>query len=556
VQVHNKSPRSSRLQISLRAKLLIGFSIAFSLVFAGAFYWFYSFATEKTMTRLRADMRSTLEGAKTGVNVDDLMGLYQQGERNAAGFSDDPRYQEILSWFQTVHAIEPRVWLYTYVVGYPPQNRRVGEPEAKPDELEIVYLVDLWSASNPAKASKFLEPDRAGGAAHQVLRENRLVEENRIYTDKWGSWLSAVTPLTDDSGEMVAVLGVDIEADYVLEVQQAIRNRVLASFIVTYGVLFVLIYALSGILTKRLSELTEFSEQIAAGNYNLSLPSGKDALPDELDVLAQVFEDMVKSIRLREQQIREGKQIEYEIRLALQQERELGELKSRFVSMVSHELRTPLTVLRTSLELLERYSHIASEDKKQEYYQRCRSAIHTMTQLLEDVLTIGKTEAGKLSFNPTSINLHKFCLDLVEEMRMGSQASHFLEFSCRGNCKEAFLDHALLRSILTNLLSNAIKYSPPGSTVEFDLTCIKGTAIFQVKDSGIGIPQADQSRLFELFHRASNVSTIRGTGLGLAIVKQCVQHHGGDVDFSSQEGAGTTFTVKLPLQSAIPTAAE
>jgi len=554
--VHKKLPRPSRLQISLRAKLLIGFSIAFSLVFAGAFYWFYSFTTEKTMARLRADMRSTLEGAKAGVSVDDLLGLYQQGDRNATGFSDDPRYEKILNWFQVVHSLEPRVWLYTYVVGYPAENRRVGVAQAKPNEREIVYLVDLWAAYDPAKASKFLESDRAGGAAYQVLREKNLVEESRIYTDKWGSWLSAVTPLLDQEGKMVAVLGVDIEASYVLEVQQAIRNRVLASFIVTYGVLFILIYALSGILTQRLSELTDSSEQIAAGNYNLSLPSSRVVFSDELDVLAQVFEDMVKSIRLREQQIREGKEVEYEIRLALQQERELSELKSRFVSMVSHELRTPLTVLRTSLELLERYSHIASEDKKQEYYQRCRSAIHTMAQLLEDVLTIGKTEAGKLSFNPAPINLHKFCLELVEEMRMGSQASHFLEFSCRGNCKEACLDHALLRSILTNLLTNAIKYSPPGSTVTFSLTCIGGTGIFQVKDSGIGIPQADQSRLFELFHRASNVSTIRGTGLGLAIVKQCVQHHGGDIGFSSQEGIGTTFTVKLPLYNAIPTAVE
>lgn len=537
--MHNRSPQSSRLQISLRAKLLIGFSVAFSLVFAGAFYWFYSFATEKTMTRLRADMRSTLQGAKAGVDVQDLMGLYREGERNEAGFSDDARYKSILSWFQTVHSIEPRVWLYTYVVGYPEDNRRVGVARANPDALEIVYLVDLWAAHNPAKASKFLESDQAGGAAHQVLREQRLIEESRIYTDRWGTWLSAVTPLVDEQGNMVAVLGVDIEADYVLEVQQAIRSRVLASFVVTYGILFVLIYVLSGVLTKRLTELTESSQQIAAGNYNLNLSEEKNWLPDELDVLAQVFEEMVSSIRQREQEIREGKQLEYEMRNALQHERELNELKSRFVSMVSHELRTPLTVLRTSLELLERYSHIASEDKKQEYYQRCRSAIHTMNQLLEDVLTIGKTEAGKLSFNPAPINLPKFCQDLVEEMRMGSQASHFLEFSHRGNCKDASLDHALLRSILSNLLSNAIKYSAAGSTIEFNLICIEETAVFEVKDSGIGIPQADQSRLFELFHRASNVSTIRGTGLGLAIVKQCVQNHGGSIIFSSEEGIGT-----------------
>jgi signal transduction histidine kinase len=547
-QVSNSSNQPVHVRISLRVKLLIGFSIVFSFVFAGAFYWFYSFATEKTMTRLRADMRSTLEGAVKGVDVNDLLALYRQGERNPSGFSDDPRYQKQLAWFQTVHQIEPRVWLYSYIVAPAKQNRRVGASPVQPDRLEIIYLVDLWAAYHPEKASKFLEPDVAGGAAYQILREKRLIEESKIYQDKWGSWLSASAPLLDKQGNVAAVLGLDLEASYVLEVQEAIRDRVLASFVITYGVLFVLIYVLSGILTKHLRELTQSAEQTAVGNYNLDLSSVKQsAVPDEMNVLAQMFENMVDSIRLREQQIREGKQIEDEVRLELQQERELNELKSRFVSMVSHELRTPLTVLRTSLELLQRYGHVASEDKKAEYFQRCRAAIHTMTQLLEDVLAIGKSEAGKLQCNPIPIDLQSFCLELLEEMRVSTQGSHFLKFLSNGNCTGACLDKALLRSILTNLLSNAIKYSPPGSTVEFNLTCSRGNGMFEIRDSGIGIPKEDQSRLFELFHRASNASMIRGTGLGLAIVKQCVTHHGGEISFSTQQGVGTTFTVKLPL---------
>ena len=536
------------LQISLRVKLLIGFSVLFSFVFAGAFYWFYSFATEKTMARLRTDMRSTLEGAIQGVDVNELLALYREGKPNQAGFSDDPRYLRQLAWFQTVHRIEPRVWLYSYIVGPARQNRRIGASPVPSDRLEIIYLVDLWAAYQPEKASKFLEPDEAGGAANQILREKRLIEESKIYQDKWGSWLSASAPLLNEQGDVAAVLGLDIEANYLLEVQDAIRNRVLASFIVTYSILFVLIYVLSGILTRHLRELTQSAERTAAGDYKLNLSSVKRSLvPDEMNVLAQVFESMVDSIRTREQQIREGKQIEDQVRLELQQERELNELKSRFVSMVSHELRTPLTVLRTSLELLQRFGHVASEDKKTEYFQRCHSAIHTMTQLLEDVLAIGKSEAGKLQCNPTLLDLPQFCLELLEEMRTSTQGSHFLEFTNRGNCTQSYLDRALLRSILTNLLSNAIKYSPAGSTVKFNLTCNQDSGIFQIRDSGIGIPKEDQPRLFELFHRASNVSTIRGTGLGLAIVKQCVIHHGGEISFSSQQGVGTMFTVKLPL---------
>lgn len=547
-------PLRLSLQTSLRTKLLLGFSIVFSVVFAGAFYWFYTFTTDRALSRLRANMQSTLTGAAAGTNVEELLSLYQDGKRNAAGFSDDPRYHNQLAWFQSIHRIEPTAWLYSYIVAPSAQNRRVGSPAAKPNELEIIYLVDLWSAYDPAKSTKFLEPDQAGGAAHEIVRDKRLVEEAGIYTDKWGTWLSAAAPLLDEDGNLVAVLGLDIEASYVLDAQEAIRDRVVASFIVTYSILFVLIYALSGILTKRLSELTESAKQISEGDYDLDLSfSSQRFLTDEMATLANVFESMVTSIRTREQQIREGKQIEYEIRIALQQERELNELKSRFVSMVSHELRTPLTVIRTSLELLQRYGHIAPDEKKQEYFQRCQAAIHNMNQLLGDVLTIGKAEAGKLDFSPTWLDLQQFCHDVVEDMQMDCSTSHLIAFQYQGEGQSVCVDKTLLRSILTNLLSNAIKYSPAGSTIAFEVDCSNQIATFEIQDAGIGIPLADQARLFELFHRASNVSTIRGTGLGLAIVKQCVIHHKGQITFCSQEGVGTTFTVKLPLDLTGPT---
>lgn len=530
--------------LSLRVKLLVVFSLLFSLVFAGAFYWFYTFTTEKTLMKLRSDMRATLQGAAKGVNVAELWALYQTGERNAAGFSDDPRYQRQLNWFATVHQIEPRVWLYSYVIGPATYNRRIG-PAAVPDTaLETIYLVDLWLIREPTKAADFLESAPAD-VDLDWIREKKLIEVSDIYSDKWGSWLSS-SLILDDTGKQLLMLGLDIEADYVLQIQQAIRQRVGLAFVVTYGVFFTLIYWLSGVMTCRLRDLTNAAEEIRLGNYQIPplATANRDIFPDEMYTLAQAFDSMVAGIRSREALIRQGKQTEYEIRLALQKERELNELKSRFVSMVSHELRTPMTVIRTSLELLQRYGHLAPAEKREEYFELAQSAVMTMNQLIEDVLTIGKVEAGKLELNPVELDLVKFCHGIVQELQMS--ASQSIEFDAPPAPLMVSLDPQLLRSILTNLLSNAIKYSPNATPITLRLRGDETHVTLTIQDQGIGIPREDQTRIFQLFHRASNTTNIRGTGLGLAVVKQCVAQHHGQVTFQSQEGHGTTFTVRLP----------
>jgi signal transduction histidine kinase len=172
-----------------------------------------------------------------------------------------------------------------------------------------------------------------------------------------------------------------------------------------------------------------------------------------------------------------------------------------------------------------------------------------MTQLLEDVLTIGKAEAGKLKFTPSPMDLVAFCRDLVESLQMSAREQHQINFVAVGDGSDAQMDEKLLAHVLTNLLSNAVKYSPDGGMVQFDLICEYSWAIFRIQDSGIGIPPDDLERLFESFRRASNVGAIPGTGLGLAIVKKCVDLHGGQITVESEVGAGTTFTVTLPLKS-------
>ncbi len=248
--------------------------------------------------------------------------------------------------------------------------------------------------------------------------------------------------------------------------------------------------------------------------------------------------------------ITDRKRAEEDIRTSLKKEKELSELKSRFITMASHEFRTPLTTILSSAELLQDYGFKWNEEKKLQHLQRIQKAVKHMTQLLNDVLLIGKAEAGKLECNPAPLDLFQFCRDLVDEMQLGTD-NHTIAFRSQGNCTNTYLDEKLLRHILSNLLSNAIKYSPTGSIVQFNLICEQREAIFRVQDEGIGIPSSDQAQLFDSFYRASNVGNIPGTGLGLAIVKKSVDLYGGKIAVKSAVEYGTTFTVTLPLNKQV-----
>jgi signal transduction histidine kinase len=242
-------------------------------------------------------------------------------------------------------------------------------------------------------------------------------------------------------------------------------------------------------------------------------------------------------------------QAEKAIRQALLKEKELSELKSRFVSVVSHEFRNPLSTILFSTELLERYDGRLLPEKRLAYLSRIRESVNRMNYLLTDVLTIGEVEAGSLRFNPNQLDIEKFCTDLVEEFCFKSEGHHTILFTSTGECPNVLpnVDEKLLRHILSNLLSNAVKYSPNGGCIDLKLEYKPGQIMLQVCDQGIGIPVADQPKLFDSFHRANNVNQIPGTGLGLSIVKQCVELHGGSIMVASEVGVGTTFTVSLPF---------
>ncbi|MBC8123832.1 MAG: PAS domain S-box protein, partial [Gemmatimonadaceae bacterium] len=245
--------------------------------------------------------------------------------------------------------------------------------------------------------------------------------------------------------------------------------------------------------------------------------------------------------------ITERKGAQIEIQRALEKERELSELKSRFVSTTSHEFRTPLTAILSSTELLERYSHHWPPEKQRKHFQRIQAAVRNMTRLLEDILIIGQEEADKLEYCPVPVEIGQFCHGLVEELRLGVESPSVVTSICSAHCLRVNLDEKLLRYTLSNLLSNAIKYSRSGSTVHLKVSCESEYMVFEVRDQGIGIPPDEIHQVFESFHRATNVGTIPGTGLGLAIVKRSVDRQGGRIAVESEVGVGSTFTVTIPL---------
>ncbi len=253
------------------------------------------------------------------------------------------------------------------------------------------------------------------------------------------------------------------------------------------------------------------------------------------------------------------KQAEVEMQKALLKERELSELKSRFVSTTSHEFRTPLSTILSSVDLLEFYAENRNFERYLEHTQRIQNAALNMNSLLNDILVIERAEANRAQLDPVDIDLRAFCADLVEEMRLNDQGYHELVFQVQRSDGvldqnapiPAHMDEKLLRQIFSNLLSNALKYSAPGSQVTFRLHCATDQIVIDVADQGIGVPIVDQARLFEPFHRATNVGAISGTGLGLAIVKQSVEVHQGIVRLHSDVDRGTTVSVTLP-RSAPP----
>lgn len=236
------------------------------------------------------------------------------------------------------------------------------------------------------------------------------------------------------------------------------------------------------------------------------------------------------------------------LREALETEKQVNVLKSRFVSMASHEFRTPLAGILASSETLSAYRHKMKDGDIDLRLDNIRRQVQYMTGIMEDVLQLGRLQSGRYEFEPKEIDLDDLCQEILAEINRHDESAARIRYECPITPIRAQIDLRLMRQAFTNLISNALKYTPLEKSIKIQLRRDSNLIIFQITDEGIGIPESDLTNLFEPFHRASNVGAVSGTGLGLSITKRAVEQHGGTISVETEMGLGTTFKIVFPAR--------
>lgn len=277
----------------------------------------------------------------------------------------------------------------------------------------------------------------------------------------------------------------------------------------------------------------------------------------ELDHLGQIYRinavpmttnnGDIDKILVVEENITVQKLIEQQREDALQKERQLNELKSRFVSMASHEFRTPLSTVLSSVSLIEKYIEKEQLEKTEKHINRVKDAVSGLTEILNDFLSVEKLESNKSVVEKVDFDYQEFARNIVEEMNTLCKEGQFIDLEFNSEEWNIYSDSKILKNILYNLLSNAIKYSGESQKIDFTNSISNDVMTIEVHDRGIGIPEEEQSEMFGRFFRAKNVTNIKGTGLGLNIVKKYVDMLGGEITFESKLNKGTIFTITLPI---------
>jgi PAS domain S-box-containing protein len=259
-------------------------------------------------------------------------------------------------------------------------------------------------------------------------------------------------------------------------------------------------------------------------------------------------EDLASSVKKLESEVIERKKAEEEARKSLEKERELNELKSKFVSIASHEFRTPLSAILSSISLVTQYKDRGELEKIDKHALRIKTSVNHLTAILNDFLSLGKLDEGKVDIIVEPVDIQTLFEDIIEESRMTLKNGQEIDLVCNAKNRTLATDGRILRNVLFNLLSNASKYSQPEKKITLICEELANEFSISVVDQGIGIPEKDRKHLFDRFFRATNVTNIQGTGLGLNIVNRYLALLKGTIGFTSSEGVGTTFTIKLPKE--------
>lgn len=297
--------------------------------------------------------------------------------------------------------------------------------------------------------------------------------------------------------------------------------------------MFVIAFVIDITLRKQSeNELSKQREQLELNNQKIE--ELNDALEEKVDLRTSQLQQALLQI--------EGSRDE--LTKALSKEKELGDLKSRFVSMASHEFRTPLSTILSSASLLAKYTESTEQDKRNKHILRIKGSVNNLTDILNEFLSIGKIEDGKIEVRNTIFNVKEFLQNICTEMQANAKPKQKIIYTHKGE-EWIKLDSSLLRNIVFNLLSNAIKFSNEDGIILLDSATGINQFSLCIRDSGIGISKEDQVHLFERFFRASNVTNIQGTGLGLHIVSKYVELLNGRIHFKSELEKGTSFTINF-----------
>ncbi len=310
---------------------------------------------------------------------------------------------------------------------------------------------------------------------------------------------------------------------------------------------------------------SEFPVEISLGNYHVDDNKFVVAFVNDITLRKQAEQALVKlneelekkvedrTVTLREtveklnEQILETEEKDRELMAALSKEKELGELKSRFVSVASHEFRTPLSTVLSSVYLLQKYTNTDEQPKREKHIQRIISSVNLLTDILNDFLNVGKIEEGKIQARFSVFDIEKNTTETIAEMQNVCKKGQQIAYKHEGEA-QVELDPGMFKHISLNLLSNAIKFSPENSVIELNTKVSDNEIEFRIKDSGIGISKEDQEHLFERFFRAANAINIQGTGLGLHIVSKYAELMNGHISCKSETDNGTEFTVTFQKQ--------
>ncbi|MEY5045089.1 MAG: hypothetical protein RL713_314 [Bacteroidota bacterium] len=302
---------------------------------------------------------------------------------------------------------------------------------------------------------------------------------------------------------------------------------------------------------------TEFPVEISLGHYLIDNEPYVIAFIVDITTrlafenLLRTQKEEVESVNKQMEKLNEELEHKVEVRThelskALSKERELSDLKSRFVSMASHEFRTPLSTILSSVSLIGKYTEAAEQDKRDKHILRIRSAVNNLTDILNEFLSLGKIEEGKIQVHLSIFNIKEQVRLIISEIGPILKKGQYINYNHEG-LTQVNLDTSLLRNILINLISNAIKFSPEGANIWVDSRCTESEVTLTIKDEGLGIPEEDMKHLFERFFRGKNVVNIQGTGLGLHIVSKYVELMGGKIEVESQLEVGTIFTIKFNI---------